>query len=56
MNKELQSQLVVSADVGKYAGVNLSGFPSRDIDVRGRRDAVHIHVIPDAKELPLGPA
>ncbi|HBK78914.1 MAG TPA: adenylate/guanylate cyclase domain-containing protein [Nitrospinae bacterium] len=56
MNKELQSQLVVSADVGKYAGVNLSGFPSQDIDVRGRRDAVHIHVIADAKELPLGPA
>jgi adenylate cyclase len=55
MNKEFSSQLVVSGDVAKRAGVNLSEFPGNEIDVRGRADAIHIHIITNLEDLPLEP-
>jgi adenylate cyclase len=53
MNKELGSQLVFSEDVGRRAGVDCGGFPGKDIDVRGRVEPIHIHILSSAEDLPL---
>ena len=37
MTKDFDAQLVVSEDAARHAGVDLSGFPSQTVEVRGRR-------------------
>ena len=51
-NKDFHSQLVVSAEVIERAAIDLSAFPRREIEVRGRDEAVAVHVLDDATELP----
>ncbi len=48
LNKEYKSQLIVSEDVASHAGVDLSTFPSYEIEVRGRTTAMRIRVIEQA--------
>ncbi len=53
MTKEYRAQLVVSEEVAASAGVDLSGYPSHELEVRGRSEPVHVRVIADATGLPL---
>lgn len=52
LTKEFGSQLVVSSRLASRAGVDLSAFESQDIDIRGRRRPLRVHVIPHAASLP----
>jgi adenylate cyclase len=53
MTKELGAQLVVSAPVGRHAGVDLEAFPLREIEVRGRARPLEVRVVMNALSLPL---
>jgi adenylate cyclase len=50
-SKEFHAQLMVSDDVARRAGVNLSSFERHEIEVRGRTTALPIWVIPSALDL-----
>jgi adenylate cyclase len=50
--KVAECQLLVSAEVPKKGGVDLSAFPVRSLKVRGRDEPLHVHVIPLATDLP----
>ena len=54
MTKELGGQLVVSESVARRAGVDLSGFANREIEVRGRSEPLTVYVVPNARDLPAG--
>ena len=34
--------------VAEHAGVDLSRFEARDVSIRGRRDPLHVRLIPEA--------
>ena len=55
LTKECDAQLIVSAPLAGHAGLDLSGFPSHQIDVRGRAAPLDIHVLQDAQALPAEP-
>ena len=55
LTKEHGCQLIVSQRVERLAGIDLSAFPSHEIEVRGRREPLSIRVIADARTLPVGP-
>lgn len=50
-SKEFHAQLIVSDDVARRAGVDVSGFERHEIEVRGRTTAMPIWVIPSATDL-----
>ena len=52
MTKELGCQLVVSTAVARRAGVDLSGFAERGIEVPGRTGTMTVYAITNALELP----
>jgi len=52
LTKEFGAELVVSSDLARRAGADLATFKTNDVDIRGRRDPLHVHVVPDAKSLP----
>ena len=52
LTKDYDAQLIVSAPLASHAGVDLSAFEHRQIDVRGRSQALEIHVLPSALDLP----
>lgn len=52
MTKDFSAQLIVSAPLAAHAGVDLSAFPHHQIDVRGRSQALEVHVLQSALELP----
>jgi adenylate cyclase len=54
MTKEYAAQLVVSEEVAIRANVDLSAYPSHDLPVRGRKEAVKVRVVAEAATLPLG--
>jgi adenylate cyclase len=45
-------QLIVSEALAERAGIDLSGFPHHEIEVRGRSATLGIRAIPLATELP----
>src|SRR6266849_5393189 len=49
--KDYHAELVVSEDVGRYAGVDLSAFRRDDLAVRNRGARVPVRVIPRVSEL-----
>lgn len=49
--KDFGAQAVISTVVGTRAGVDLSRFPTEAIAIRGRSEALAVHVIRDAREL-----
>jgi adenylate cyclase len=54
--KQFGVQLVVSDAVAALAGVDLSGFPARELDIRGREETLAVRLVPSAKDLPAIPA
>jgi len=52
LTKEYDAQLIVSAPLAGHADVDLSAFPQRQIDVRGRSQTLDIHVLASALDLP----
>lgn len=52
LSKEFGCELVVSRDVALRAGVDLSAFPSREIEVRGRSEGLTVYVLDRAYRLP----
>lgn len=52
LTKEHRAQLVVSDAVANRAGVDLSRFPSHQLDVRGRSEAISAHIVVNAQDLP----
>jgi adenylate cyclase len=55
MTKDFDAQLVVSEDAARHAGLDLSNFPSQQVEVRGRREPLTVRVVGDVAQLP-GPA
>ena len=49
LTKEYACQLVVSEDVARCAGVDLSAFPADEIGVRGRTRPIRVYVVADAR-------
>ena len=52
LTKEYDAQLIVSAPLAGHAGVDLTGFPHHQIDLRGRSQALDVHVLKSALDLP----
>jgi class 3 adenylate cyclase len=50
--KEAGCQVLISADVAKLGGLDLSAFERKRLTVRGREGGLTVHVIPRATELP----
>jgi adenylate cyclase len=48
--KEFKCKLVVSQDLAQHAGVDLSRFPSQEIEVRGRSEPVAVYLISEGLE------
>ena len=55
LTKDYAAQLIVSAPLAGHAGIDLSAFPRRQIDVRGRAQPLDIHVLASALDLPAPP-
>lgn len=53
LTKDFGAQLVVSSELARYASADLSSFEVREIDIRGRKRPLRIHIVPDAKKLAL---
>jgi adenylate cyclase len=53
MTKDHMAQLIVSESVATAAGVDLSGFAAAELEIRGRRQPMTVHVIDSAAALPL---
>ena len=51
MTKEFTVQAVISSYVAEQAGADLSAFEIRQVTVRGRVEAMDVHLIPDAGAL-----
>jgi adenylate cyclase len=49
--KEFHCQLVFSAEVAKYSGVDTAGLPRHDLTVRNRREALIIYAIENVSAL-----
>jgi adenylate cyclase len=54
LTKEFGVQAVVSDSVAEYAGVDLTRFEGRDVSIRGRREPLHVRLIPEAVDLVRG--
>jgi len=52
LTKELDAQLVLSEPVAEHAGVDLDGFPRREIELRGKSDRLAVFVVANARSLP----
>jgi adenylate cyclase len=53
LTKEVSAELVVSARLARRAGIDLVAFDAHDIDIRGRRRPLRVHVVADAASLPI---
>ena len=53
LTKEFACQLVISEEVARQAGLNVSGLPRHEITVRNRREALAIFAIDDLKGLAI---
>ncbi len=52
LTKELDAQLVLSEPVAERAGVDLSDFPRREIELRGKSGRLAVRVVANARSLP----
>jgi len=52
MTKEFRVELVISDDVAVRAGIDVSAFPVRETEIRGRRGTLHVRAIARARDLP----
>ena len=53
LTKDFGAELVVSSALTSEAGVDVTAFETEQIDIRGRRRPLRVHIVPDAKTLPL---
>tara|TARA_Y100001936_G_scaffold101722_1_gene100066 strand:+ start:13984 stop:14979 length:996 start_codon:yes stop_codon:yes gene_type:complete len=53
MTKEYKAQLVLSQSVADNAGIDLTSFPTHQLDVRGRSEDITARVVVNAKDLPI---
>jgi adenylate cyclase len=51
--KDHGAELVVSEDVARHAGLDLSAFPAHDLEVRNRAGRVGVRIIARVADLPL---
>jgi class 3 adenylate cyclase len=51
--KDHNAELVVSEDVARHAGLDLSAFPAHDLAVRNRAGRVGVRIIARVADLPL---
>jgi adenylate cyclase len=51
LTKEYGCQLVVSEDVAATAGVDLSGYPSEEVQIRGRTQPLRVRIVANALDL-----
>jgi adenylate cyclase len=56
MTKNFACELVVSEETGSRAGLDLSGFPLREIEIRGKREMLAVRTLVNAAELPTAGA
>jgi adenylate cyclase len=58
MTKVMKCQVIVSADVEARSKIDLSAFPSHEVEVRGREEPMIIRTINKSSDLPdpTGPA
>ena len=52
--KEFDAAIVVSDAVVALSGLDLSGYESREIEIRGSTKPLDIRVVPQGVELPAG--
>jgi adenylate cyclase len=52
LTKEYGCELVVSQAVVGRAGLDLAAFPSHEIEIRGKREALAVRTLPSAADLP----
>lgn len=52
MTKEYQAQAIISEDLADRAGMDLSAFERRQLEVRGKSEKIPILIVPDAASLP----
>jgi adenylate cyclase len=52
LTKEYGSELVVSEDVVRRAGLDFAAFPSQQVEIRGKREMLTVRTIASAAELP----
>ena len=53
MTKDLGAQVVISEPVAEHARIDLSDFPQREIEVRGRAGLLSVRVVRAAQTLPI---
>lgn len=51
MNKEFSSQLIFSSELAKRSGRDFSALRTEEVIVRGREEAIAIHVVEDAQKM-----
>ena len=52
LTKNFACELVVSEETASRAGLDLSGFPLHEIEIRGKRELLAVRVVERAAELP----
>jgi adenylate cyclase len=52
LTKDYDAELVVSEDTARHAGIDLSGYPAREVQVRGRSETMTVRVVASAADLP----
>ncbi|MGI9434457.1 MAG: adenylate/guanylate cyclase domain-containing protein, partial [Geminicoccaceae bacterium] len=53
LTKEFGAELVVSSGLVRQAGVDLNVFETSDVEIRGRKRPLRVHVVTDAKTMPV---
>lgn len=56
LTKEFEAQLVLSEAVAQASGLDLSAYPRREVELRGRSEGLAVVVVADAASLPQPPA
>ena len=51
--KEFKAEFIVSEDVVKTGGANLSAFQRQELSIRGREDPLNVYVVERARMLPV---
>jgi adenylate cyclase len=52
LTKNFACELVVSEETASRSGLDLSGFPLREIEIRGKRELLAVRIVERAAELP----
>ena len=53
LTKDYDCELVVSDEIVARAGLDLSGFPRHEIEIRGKREMLAVRTLARAADLPV---